>query len=129
MKKVLITGATGLIGRKIVEICHDKDWIVHYLTTSKSKIKTDGNYKGFYWNPSENEIDHSCLEGVDTIINLVGATISERWTETYKKTILTSRTETAQLLYAVIKGYNYPVEHIVHVIWYLYLYKGTDDKF
>lgn len=110
---VLITGATGLIGREIVKQCHDKGFNVHYLTTSKSKLVTESNYKGFFWNPNNNEIDHSCFDGVSTIINLVGASISKRWIESYKKEILESRTKTAQLLQDTIRLYNYNIKHVV----------------
>ena len=110
---VLITGATGLIGREIVKQCHDKGFNVHYLTTSKSKLATESNYKGFFWNPNNNEIDHSCFDGVSTVINLVGASISKRWTESYKKKILESRTKTAQLLQDTIRLYNYNIKHVV----------------
>lgn len=110
---VLITGATGLIGREIVKQCHDKGFNVHYLTTSKSKLATESNYKGFFWNPNNNEIDHSCFDGVSTIINLVGASISKRWTKSNKKEILESRTKTAQLLQDTIRLYNYNIKHVV----------------
>ena len=110
---VLITGATGLIGREIVKQCHDKGFNVHYLTTSKSKLVTESNYKGFFWNPDNNEIDHSCFDGVSTIINLVGASISKRWTKSNKKEILESRTKTAQLLQDTIRLYNYNIKHVV----------------
>jgi len=110
---VLITGATGLIGQEIVKQCHEQDINVHYLTTSKSKLSKETNYKGFYWNPDANEIDHKCFEGVSAIINLVGASISKRWTSSYKKEILESRTKTAQLLQQTIKAHNYKVEHVI----------------
>ena len=110
---VLITGATGLIGQEIVKECHTEGISVNYLTTSKSKLSTENNYKGFYWNPNTNEIDHNCFKGVTTIINMVGASISKRWTNSYKKEILDSRTKTAQLLQNTIKKYNYKVEHVV----------------
>ena len=110
---VLITGATGLIGKEIVRQCHAQNINVHYLTTSKSKLSTEANYKGFYWNPSKNEIDHNCFKGVSGIINLVGASISKRWTDAYKKEILESRTKTAQLLQETIKTHNYNIEQVV----------------
>jgi uncharacterized protein (TIGR01777 family) len=113
MRKILITGATGLIGQEIVKVCHDQKLSVHYLTTSKTKLTNDENYKGFYWNPEANEIDISCFEGVDTIINLVGATISKRWTDSYKKEIISSRTDTAKLLKNTITNHNFPVQQIV----------------
>lgn len=110
---VLITGATGLIGQEIVKQCHKKGFNVHYLTTSKSKLNTESNYKGFYWNPKNNEIDHNCFEGVSAIINMVGASISKRWTDDYKKVILESRTKTVQLLQDTIKTHNYKIDNVV----------------
>ncbi|RED43961.1 hypothetical protein DFQ10_104152 [Winogradskyella eximia] len=110
---VLITGATGLIGQEIVKKCHTEGINVHYLTTSKSKLSTDTNYKGFYWNPNKRQIDHKCFEGVTAIINMVGASISKRWTDSYKKEILDSRTKTAQLLQDTIKTHNYKIDHVV----------------
>ncbi len=110
---VLITGATGLIGQEIVKQCHAEGINVHYLTTSKSKLSTVPNYKGFYWDPSNNTIDHKCFEGVTAIINLVGASISKRWKDSYKKEILESRTKTAQLLQDTIKAHDYSIEQVV----------------
>jgi uncharacterized protein (TIGR01777 family) len=112
-KTVLVTGATGLIGSEITKICHDKGYRVHYLTTSKSKLENTSNYKGFYWNPNNNEIDNNCFKDVSCIINLVGATISKRWTDDYKKVILESRTKTAALLYDTIKQNKFEIPHIV----------------
>ncbi|WP_299113021.1 TIGR01777 family oxidoreductase [uncultured Winogradskyella sp.] len=110
---VLITGATGLIGQEIVKQCHAQGINVHYLTTSKSKLSTTDHYKGFYWNPNTSEIDHTCFEGVSAIINLVGASISKRWTDNYKKEILESRTQTAQLLQDTIKTHDYKIDYVV----------------
>ena len=110
---ILITGATGLIGQEIVKQCHAEGINVHYLTTSKSKLSADTHYKGFYWNPNNNEIDHTCFEGVSAIINMVGASISKRWTASYKKEILESRTKTAQLLQDTIKTHNYSIYQVV----------------
>jgi hypothetical protein len=113
MKTVLITGATGLIGQEIVNICLQEKMTVHYLTTSKHKINNTAQYKGFYWNPETKDIDVSCFEGVSAIINLVGASISKRWTARYKHEILTSRTQTTQLLLDTITTHNIPITQII----------------
>ncbi|WP_420400417.1 TIGR01777 family oxidoreductase [Flagellimonas sp.] len=96
--KVLITGATGLVGKEIVKVLHEKNITVHYLTRSKRKIHSDSNYKGFYWDPSTRELDPKSLEGVHTIINLAGATIANRWTKSYKRKIVESRVESLRTL-------------------------------
>lgn len=104
--KVLITGATGLVGSEITAVCHAQDIQVNYLTTSKNKIESKENYQGFYWNPDSGEIDINCFTGVSAIINLAGASISKRWTPEYKKIILSSRINTLKTLRNGLKTCN-----------------------
>lgn len=111
--KVLITGATGMIGNKVVKLCHKAGFVVNYLTTSKNKIVSEENYKGFYWNPSKGEIDLACFDEVEVIINLVGATIAKRWTSSYRKTIINSRVKSANLLRESLSTIKHDVRHIV----------------
>ena len=110
---ILITGATGLIGQAIVKQCMEQGFTVHYLTTSKSKIENKPNYKGFFWNPKENFIDEACFDGVETIINLAGASIAKRWTSDYKDTIIDSRINTLSLLYEVLSENKHDVKHVI----------------
>lgn len=111
--RVLITGATGLIGKEIVRLCGREGIDVHYLTTSHSKIKYTEKCKGFYWNPGKEEIATECLEGVDAIINLAGAPIARRWTAQHKKRILDSRVKSLQLLNKTLENNK---EHHVRML-------------
>lgn len=111
--RILITGATGLIGKEIVRICHLQNIDINYLTTHKSKIVQQENYKGFYWNPALNHIDKACFNGVDAIIHLAGASISKRWTTSYKKEIISSRVDTTKLLIHTLRGCTHSVKHVV----------------
>ena len=104
--KVLITGATGLIGSEIVRHCQERNIAVNYLTTSAKKLIVKEGYHGFLWNPDKNEIDVKCLEGVTAVINLAGSSISKRWTPTYKKEVLASRVNTLKTLYNAIESNN-----------------------
>ncbi len=96
--KILITGATGLVGKEIVKLCHQQNISVNYLTTQKSKIVNHENYKGFYWNPEKTEIDFECFTNITAIINLAGASISKRWTASYKRQIISSRINSLKTL-------------------------------
>src|SRR5690554_4529049 len=91
--RILITGATGFIGSDLSAELIDKGHQIHYLTTSKDKIKQEESYKGFLWNPAKNEMDLKSLEGVEAIINLAGHTINCKWNQTNKALILNSRSE------------------------------------
>src|SRR5690606_33987783 len=113
IQKVLITGATGLIGSELVKHCHAEGISVNYLTTRKEKIEEWENYQGFYWNPKKGEIDENAFNGVSAIINLAGATISKRWTQKYKKTIMDSRVESMNLIYETLQKIDHNVVHFI----------------
>lgn len=110
---VLITGATGVVGKEIVKLCLLKNIQVNYLTTDSSKLKQEENYKGFYWNPKQNEIDEACFKDVDAIIHLAGATISKRWTASYKKEILDSRVQVTKFLFESLKKQDHKVTEFI----------------
>ena len=55
--KLLITGATGGIGKRIIERSKENYFEINFLTTRKSKLDSIENTKGFFWNPKKNIID------------------------------------------------------------------------
>ena len=111
--RVLITGATGLVGQELVKQLHEQGVEVNYLTTSRSKIETQPNYKGFYWDPSSSEMDEKSLEGVKTIINLAGASVAQRWTSSHKKAILNSRIDSLNTLKSALQSQAHEVVHLI----------------
>ncbi len=111
--KILVTGATGLIGSELVSLLLKNNHTVNYLTTSSKKIENKDHYNGFYWNPSEGKIDENCLLNVDVIIHLAGASISERWTKSYKQELIDSRVFSSNLLYNLLKRHPHQVKHFV----------------
>lgn len=110
---ILITGATGLIGKKMVSLFKKDNHIIHYLTTSKSKIQSTTNQKGFYWNPTISEIDLAAFEDVSVIIHLAGASVSKKWTSSYKKEIMQSRIQSTNLLFKTLQSHPNKVKQIV----------------
>ena len=111
--KILITGATGLIGRELIRLLVSKSIQVNYLTTRKTALNSIPNCKGFYWDPKTGEIDTDCIYDVDKIIHLAGASVAKRWTNSYKKEIILSRVQTTQTLYNLLKNSNHCVTQIV----------------
>lgn len=111
--KVLITGATGLIGKEITELLLQNGIKIHYLTTSKNKIQHQPNFTGFYWNPQTGVIDENCFLGVSAIIHLAGASIAKRWTKKYKQEIIESRVLSGNLLFSALKNNPHEIKQFI----------------
>ena len=56
-KKILITGASGMVGKVLTKSLIQKGYNLHILTTQKSKVNTDSNPKIFHWDPMSNVLD------------------------------------------------------------------------
>ena len=110
---VLVTGATGLVGKELVKSLLNDGFHVNYLTTRKSKIEQSKNHTGFYWNPESGEIDKSAFIGVSTIINLAGSSIAQFWNKKNKKSILDSRIKSLRLIYKSIKENKFEVKKLI----------------
>ena len=94
MKKIVITGATGSIGRILMQklIARKDEVIIFTRNTENARKKSPNTVKYVKWdykNPEEWK-DH--LNGVDTVIHLAGANLSsKRWNEEFKKLAYDSR--------------------------------------
>ena len=51
--KLLITGATGLVGNSLIEKYTQQGIQIHYLTTRKSQMESIEGAQGYYWNPKK----------------------------------------------------------------------------
>jgi len=111
--KLLITGATGLVGQALTEMLLNRGDSVNYLTTKSTKIEQKEHCKGFLWNTKTQEIDKACFEGVSGIINLAGASVAKRWTSQHKKAILESRISSLNLLHKSLSEIEHEVKHLV----------------
>lgn len=111
--KVLITGATGLVGNGLIKILLQNGISVNYLTTSRNKIANETNYKGFFWNPIAGEINENAFDEVDVIVHLAGANVASRWTNSYKQEIIDSRVKSTKLLYKTLDKINHQVKQVI----------------
>ena len=100
--KVLVTGATGLIGRKLVEKLYLKGHNdINVLSRRPEIAREEINVpvKSYFWDPEKKELDEDSLNGVDSIIHLAGSSLSNGvWNEERKKSIFNSRVYGTSLL-------------------------------
>lgn len=89
--KILIAGATGLVGSALVPFLTTGGHEVSILSRKESS-------EGIYWNPEKNILPKEKLENFDVIINLAGENIAGRWTEKKKQKIKDSRIQSTGFL-------------------------------
>lgn len=88
--KILITGATGLVGSKLVDRLISQGHSVHILTRKSLFGRTGIEY--FRWEDYNQLPPKEAFIGIDSIVNLMGENIGDhRWTESQKKKIYESR--------------------------------------
>lgn len=101
-KHILLTGATGMLGKELIKDLLKKGYQVSVLSRKPQQID---QVKVFLWNVDQQEIDTDCIIGVDSIIHLAGENIAkERWSEKRKKEIIDSRVLSTRLLFKTISS-------------------------
>jgi hypothetical protein len=91
--KIAVSGASGLLGTALVPALEAGGHTVLRLVR-----REPGDAREVAWDPAAGTIDTDSLAGVEALVNLSGATIGRRWTESRKRTILESRVQTTGLL-------------------------------
>ena len=103
---VMVTGATGLLGRAIAKTYLAEGRKVHLVGRDAEKLRQlYGNHAAiFVWEQVSDEFPAHALEGVSTAFHLMGEPVGGRWTKAKKKRIITSRVTSAQMLARAIGG-------------------------
>jgi uncharacterized protein len=99
MQNILITGGTGLIGKRLTEILVEKGYDVTILSRNENIVSPNPKIQYAYWNLDEQVIDKNAIANADVIVNLAGAGVADkRWTDERKKEIVDSRVNSGRLL-------------------------------
>lgn len=96
--KILIAGGSGLIGTALSKALVSKGHEVIVLTRNPSGKSNSEGISFAKWNPNRFEIDQEAVNGCDTIVNLAGASVAQRWTSSAKKEILNSRVNSTRTI-------------------------------
>ncbi len=94
MSRVVVTGATGLIGRALVTELQARGDQVVALSRDEQRARSQlgGAVEAFAWpDPLTGPPPESALAGADGVIHLLGEPISQRWSDDVKRKIRESR--------------------------------------
>ena len=101
-QRIAVTGASGLIGTALVGYLKSQGHTVQRLVRRAAVSSEE-----ITWDPIAGTVDMDALAGVDAVIHLAGAGVSnKRWTKKYKSEILNSRllgTTTIAKAVAIVK--------------------------
>lgn len=93
-KRVIVTGATGLIGKEVCNelIARGYEVVVFSRNPDSARAKVPGAAEYVAWTPSESGPWAAHLDGAWGVISLAGASIAgQRWNEAYKREIRDTR--------------------------------------
>lgn len=92
--RVLIAGASGMIGTELQRQLRDDGHDVRTLVRREARTESEST-----WAPETGTIDTHLLDSVDAVVNLSGASIARiPWTRRYQRQILDSRVQATRAL-------------------------------
>ena len=124
METVLVTGGTGLVGRRICQVLLAEGYRVLVATRHlpHPASLTDNRLTYILWDPTRHFIDVALLSDVDHIINLAGAGVAEkRWTKQRKEEIVQSRVDSGRTIVKALSEHATRVRTVIQasaIGWY-----------
>ena len=113
--KIAITGATGLVGSRLVEKLNQEGHQILVFTRNPNKAQkvfpasAFSNLEIVQYTPQESGEWQKSVSGCDAVVNLAGEPIAERWSSQQKKAIMESRQiGTRKLVEAISMAENKP---------------------
>jgi uncharacterized protein (TIGR01777 family) len=88
---VTLTGATGLIGTKLVHALRERGDTVTVLSRSPGKAQSALGVDAVAWDPMAGPAPAEALAGRDAVVHLAGEPVAQRWTAKVKQAIRDSR--------------------------------------
>jgi len=103
--KVLVTGASGLIGSALCDALLARGDRVVALSRDPGRARNGRpGIEWQAWEPTLERPPAAAFDGVDAVVNLVGEKINQRWTEEAKRKIMETRRTATHNLVGAISG-------------------------
>lgn len=113
--RVLISGATGFVGRALCRHLLGKGDEVWAFSRrpAQAKASLEGVSRVFAWDAATVEPPAEAFEGVDAMIHLAGESVVGRWTQAKREAIRSSRVDSTQLLVAALAKLEKPPQTLI----------------
>jgi uncharacterized protein (TIGR01777 family) len=122
MAVVLISGGTGLIGKKLTSHLVERNYEVIILSRNRKNFSSNSKISYSFWDIQNQLIDADVIRKAEYIIHLAGAGVMDtKWTKEYKQQIIDSRTKSSALLIKTLKENEHTVKSFVSasaIGWY-----------
>ena len=89
--RVIVTGATGLIGRRLVRALRSRGDDVTALARDPGSARAALGVEAIAWDPTGGPAPIGALDGRDAVVHLAGENVAQRWTARARRAIRESR--------------------------------------
>lgn len=111
MKRVLIAGGSGLVGRELTGVLQSAGYEVAWLSRTPGMVN---GVKCYAWDIKRQVIDEQAIQWANILIHLAGEGIAaKRWTKKRKQEIISSRTASTSLLVQALQRIPNQIHTIV----------------
>ena len=91
-RRILVTGATGMIGSTLCNALIDRgDQVIGVSRNPEKAATAQPRVEWHAWEPTMERPSDKALEGVDAVVNLAGEPINQRWNDDVKDRIARTR--------------------------------------
>ena len=123
--KIIITGASGLIGKRLCKVLKQDGFDIEFLKrhdyNNTIEEKDWLSRKNIFWSNPE------ILENADAVVHLAGANVGSSWTRKYKKEILNSRKLGTEALMKACADCQTPPKHIISASGIGFYHENTNQ--
>ena len=107
--KLLVTGASGFVGARVMTWARSQGHVPWGLTRDKRRAGQPG---WIHWDPRGDGPNPDSLQGIQGVIHLAGESIDGRWTRRKKERIRNSRLEGTRRLVKLLARMDPPPQFL-----------------
>lgn len=108
-RRILVTGATGMVGSGLCNALIDRgDQVIGVSRNPEKAALAQSRVEWHPWEPTMERPSEKALEGVDAVVNLAGEPINQRWNDGVKDRIARTRIKATKNLADAIATLDSP---------------------